>query len=468
MEKWDIHMHRFMSMLLDARPPGSQDDCNDGASVYSGCLGRAYAALHSAWAIQRVIDASKTKTDASTDVLRAWKSEMLDISGRYVDGSVRAKLSNKDRAKHSFLCGCSIGRHVIIALLESEKYRDDNSDQRRQCVSKINNAVGEVVALEASILSNDHETEHELMNGTSGWLYALLLIRAAVVNGKHLVTIELIERAALYITNHGQRYVFTAEEVGKSDGSDRDSIRRVPLQYKWHDKLYLGAAHGLCGIIVVLLDSMDAMRDVGESIFEEALKAIGTSVRLTITYILALRLPSGNLRTRPDSDRDRLVQWCHGAVGMGLMLVRCAETLGDDFNPLGGVGKAAASPASRFLDRNAFLVEADVAASLVSKTRQQKIDSNTWKGPGLCHGASGSAYLFLKLFDLTGRQEYLDEAELFASMLIAWPDESLLPNDRPYSLFEGVSGALCLLADLKAAHTNGSFFPGFGLPEQHH
>ena len=72
--------------------------------------------------------------------------------------------------------------------------------------------------------------------------------------------------------------------------------------------------------------------------------------------------------------------------------------------------------------------------------------------------ASGSAYLLLKLFDLTGRQEYLDEAEVFASMLAAWPDGCSPVSS--YSLFEGISGALCLFADLKAA----GLLPSFGLP----
>ena len=39
-------------------------------------------------------------------------------------------------------------------------------------------------------------------------------------------------------------------------------------------------------------------------------------------------------------------------------------------------------------------------------------------------------------------------------------------ENASYAIFEGVAGALCLVADLRAAATRRSFFPGFGLPRK--
>jgi len=40
------------------------------------------------------------------------------------------------------------------------------------------------------------------------------------------------------------------------------------------------------------------------------------------------------------------------------------------------------------------------------------------KGVGICHGVSGNAYVFLSLYQLTGKAEYLYRAEAFASLLL--------------------------------------------------
>ena len=456
MAEWDVELHTFLSRLREGRPPGSRLDCQDGASLYYGCLGRAYAAMHAAWALQRVIDAAMMQTttasvtfadsnDNDLEMLRAWKSEMLDLAGQYLSGSTRAKMCRDAQNKPSFLGGSIVGRNMITALLESEKLLCDERNETSELI--IDQALREIIGFEGLVLE-ECETVHGLVNGSSGWLHALLFIRAAVVGGKKLVSIELIEKTALHIITQGHRYARGNAE-----------IKRIPLQFKSHDNLDLGAAHGMCGIIVVLLDAMDAMRDVGASIFEDSLRRIDVAVRLTVTYILELR----NLRSSA-GEGGKIIQWCNGVVGLGLMLVRCAETLGDHFNPLGSAGSASSS--SRFLDRSAFLVEADMAATVVQKRMQQNTDTNSWKGPGLCHGASGCAYLFLQLWNLTGHQQYLDEAHAIASMLLSWPDSDLYSNDRPYSLFEGVAGALCLVADLRAAATRRSFFPGFGLPRK--
>ncbi|KAF0310521.1 LanC-like protein 3 [Amphibalanus amphitrite] len=71
------------------------------------------------------------------------------------------------------------------------------------------------------------------------------------------------------------------------------------------------------------------------------------------------------------------------------------------------------------------------------------------KGPGICHGVAGSGYVFLLLYRLTGDQRHLHRAQQFASAIFTeqFQRHSRQP-DCPYSLFEGLAGTVCFLADL--------------------
>jgi len=73
------------------------------------------------------------------------------------------------------------------------------------------------------------------------------------------------------------------------------------------------------------------------------------------------------------------------------------------------------------------------------------------KGLGLCHGVSGNAYTFLMLFRATGDKVHLERALNFA--YFGWHDPRLLEKlvktpDSPYSLFEGIAGAVYFYHDL--------------------
>lgn len=89
---------------------------------------------------------------------------------------------------------------------------------------------------------------------------------------------------------------------------------RCPLMYEWHGKKYWGAAHGLAGIMSVLMD-MDLKPDELED------------VKGTLSYMIKNRFPRGNYPSSEGSDSDRLVHWCHGAPGVALTLVKAAEVI---------------------------------------------------------------------------------------------------------------------------------------------
>ena len=93
-----------------------------------------------------------------------------------------------------------------------------------------------------------------------------------------------------------------------------------------------------------------------------------------------------------------------------------------------------------------------------------------YQGVGLCHGISGSAFVFLACHRsaaasrVEGRAEaserQLRRAQRFALYAAQhWSDLYRIP-DRPASLYEGLSGALVLwsqvLGSLRAAHACGA------------
>ena len=71
------------------------------------------------------------------------------------------------------------------------------------------------------------------------------------------------------------------------------------------------------------------------------------------------------------------------------------------------------------------------------------------KGPGICHGVAGNGYVFLILYRLTNDQKHLYRASCFADFLTnsKFLNEARTP-DRPLSLYEGIAGTVCFLADV--------------------
>ena len=78
---------------------------------------------------------------------------------------------------------------------------------------------------------------YEVLYGHAGYLYALLFVGELVPGG---LDESLVEQEVMAIL-----------DAGESGG--RSSASRSPLMFTWHGKRYLGAAHGLAGILTVLL-----------------------------------------------------------------------------------------------------------------------------------------------------------------------------------------------------------------------
>ncbi|PRQ31358.1 putative lanthionine synthetase C [Rosa chinensis] len=248
---------------------------------------------------------------------------------------------------------------------------------------------------------------NELLYGRAGYLWACSFLNKNVGNGTISTT----------------RIRSVVDEIIK-DGRQLAKKGRSSLMYEWHGKKYWGAAHGLAGIMYVLMTVQLKREEVED-------------VKGTLRYMIKNRFPSGNFLSSEGSESDRLVHWCHGAPGVALTLVRAAEVFGDE-----------------------EFVQAAIDAGEVVWRR------GLLKRVGLCHGISGNTYVFLSLYRLTGKVEYLYRAKAFACFLYdkglkLISEGRMHGGDRPYSLFEGVGGMAHLFLDM--TEPSEARFPGYEL-----
>lgn len=149
----------------------------------------------------------------------------------------------------------------------------------------------------------------------------------------------------------------------------------------------------------------------------------------------ALQEQDGNFPIASGSEKKRnadkrLVHWCHGAPGAVYFLLRAYQIYNDQ----------------KYLDA------CKKAADLIWKKGLLR------KGAGICHGVSGNGYAFLMLFKVTQDTRYLYRAIKFTEFLSKsrFIRKAIIP-DRPYSLYEGIAGAVCFLIDL--IHIDHANFP---------
>jgi hypothetical protein len=255
--------------------------------------------------------------------------------------------------------------------------------------------------------------ECDVLYGRAGALQVILFLR------KHLQSPHLahdtVVQIATDILEEGSRYAATHPDIG------------FPLLWKWHDSLYLGAAHGVVGILQTLLSlpktELEGLPDGHDYV---------QFIHQTIDELDSYCYSGGNLQSRirvgEPPGTDRLVHWCHGAPGHVLLLMQAAEVYGD----------------CRHLERAKHIAEAVVWHRGLLR-----------KGVGLCHGISGSVYALLA----AGRADpsLVHKAAYFVDFAMKHVDELELVPDHPYSVFEGMAGLGILCLDM--VHPSSALFP---------
>ena len=186
----------------------------------------------------------------------------------------------------------------------------------------------------------------------------------------------------------------------------------------WMQSLYgvaarrLGPVHGVVGNVLVLLDCVDDERrkrlrsNTAAILMRTAVREDGLA-NWPICVGTGLETEDGEIR----------LQWCAGAPGI-------------------------VASAASYLDEE--LLEA--GANLTWSAGAPGMD----KGSGICHGTAGNGYAFLKVFERTGDERWLERARRFAMHAL----EQVERRGRGrYSLWTGDVGVALFAADCLEART---------------
>nr|CAD7574156.1 unnamed protein product [Timema californicum] len=316
-------------------------------------------------------------------------------------------------------------------------------------------SAGGVVSLVPEVSNLKSDLPDEILYGRAGYLYNLLYLNKHI--GPDTVSPDHIKQVVAALLQSGQQLA-------------RKEKRSVPLMYMWHGKYYIGGAHGISGILYMLLLVTSAILQSGCNLaHQEKIKVplmyrwygeyyvgaahgisgilytlllakkylfqteLDTLLRPTIDYLQGIRYPSKNFPSSLNSDSDRLVHWCHGAPGAVYLFTEAYKVFGDD----------------QYMQTALDCGEVVWKRGLLAK------------GYSICHGVSGNAYTFLHLYQVTGDLKHLHRACQFADWCFTYGKHQTQIPDRPLSLFEGIAGVIYFLFDIQ--EPNKAQFPGYSL-----
>ncbi|XP_016952104.1 lanC-like protein 3 homolog [Drosophila biarmipes] len=322
----------------------------------------------------------------------------LDHAASFIrNAKANAKRYKKRSAeRYSFLCGNAGIYAVSAAISQALKDTEELSNDLANFKSGIPSS--------QEFMHTKYGCD-EVLVGRAGYLSGCYWLND-VLPEKKITDDDLVSICQLIVTS--------GREYSKINNSP------CPLMYQYHGTEYLGAAHGLCAILHMLLDS-PWFRTIPISAPAAELR----DIKRSIDFFLELQDSDGNFPVALEdlrSGRDkRLVHWCHGAPGAVYVLAK----------------------AYLIFKEEKYLASLRRCADMVWKKGFLR------KGPGICHGVAGNGYVFLLLFRLTNEMKYLYRAHKFMELLTdAEFKQRARTPDRPHSLYEGVAGTVCFLVDL--------------------
>ncbi|KAJ7832201.1 hypothetical protein B0H13DRAFT_242264 [Mycena leptocephala] len=369
-------------------------------------------------------------------------------------------LSSPSSGSHSSFLETVVGIATLILVRAIEHLSTTATfstspfrDSWTSCAQLVTSATS--MAVSEDRRETDDDGGCEVLYGRAGLLYALLRLRSvsrrsdinttdsnsadSVMKIKALSSKAQLQLLVQSIIHRGQSgaATYAVELAGK--------LPAPPLMWAWHGKRYLGAAHGVAGILhILLLCPADVIRPYMESIL------------LTVEWLIGCQDVHGNWPTAAPiddstSNGEHLVQWCHGASGILLLLctvLRCATTT--SAAPLLGKVIASVQAGAGLVYRHGLLS----------------------KGVGLCHGVGGSVFALLAVSDVldpartkktktsksnetqlsTEENYYLVRAVHLAQLAanheaLTARGEMSVP-DHPWSLYEGMAGMCCAWAEV--------------------
>lgn len=315
----------------------------------------------------------------------------LQNAKKFIDHA-RKFIGKKTEDSASLLCG-NAGIFAVSAVIHQNLRRLQMAQEDRNQFN-----AGYQVCLQANF--NRHGSD-EILFGRAGYL------SGAFWMNQHLpvalrIKPEVTSKICDVMIEAGLQY-------------SRSHNLNIPMMWECYGKQYLGAAHGICGILHMILESPMFSGNLEELSEKQYL------VKETIDAFLRMQNAEGNLPSAYGKPDLKLIHWCHGAPGAVYLFAKAYLVFKD----------------CKYLD--ACLLCGDLVWD----------KGLLRKGPGICHGVAGNGYVFLLLYRLTNEQKHLYRAAQFADFLTH--DEFLQganTPDRPMSLYEGLAGTICFLIDL--------------------
>lgn len=331
---------------------------------------------------------------------------LFDHYGKYFDDPTY--ISKAAEMVHSCVSKLNSRRQVTFLIgsagplsLGAVLHNNIDIEESRAMISKLK-------SLSDYVLADNEYLPDELLYGRVGYLFCLLFVNKNITPSPF--DDSLIKQVVQSILKSGK--VYSAKTSNES-----------PLMYAWHDTEYLGGAHGLGGILYLLLQAR-------EYLTESELK---NEIEPSLKYLQQLKFPSGNFPSSLGKETDKLIHWCHGAPSMTMLFSLAYKVFGNE-------------------DYRKTAIE---CGEVIWNRGLLK------KGCGICHGVAGNAYSFINLYQETKDIKYLYRACKFAEWCFD-PEEHQTKNaDRPFSLYEGLAGTIYFLIDLQKPLL--AKFPGFTL-----
>uniref|UniRef100_A0A336MBR5 LanC-like protein 3 homolog n=1 Tax=Culicoides sonorensis TaxID=179676 RepID=A0A336MBR5_CULSO len=374
-------IRNYVEIILDKTHPLKNGGSNRRGDLYVGDAGIAYMLIKIHQNLKNLLSIPA-----------------LEYAKVYVE-SAKENLSTYPDKSCAFLSG-NAGIYAVSAVINN--LSDNQSGVQADIKSYLK---GLSVCTKPSFGGTD-STGDEFLVGRAGYLAGIYYMNQNInpIQIKNSIIVEI----CTMMINKGRMY---AEE------QELD----IPIMYQYHDREYLGAAHGLCSILWAFLESPWYAWKSEDGIYPNISITKYNDIKETIDYLLEIQDPEGGFPSKLNSFDKKLIHWCHGAPGVIYLLAK-AYLIFNEEKYLDGCKKCAENIWNKGL---------------------------LFKGPGICHGIAGNGYAFLMMFRLTRNQKYLYRAHKFMEFLTNdhFKKNARIP-DRPYSLYEGLAGTVCFLIDL--------------------
>ncbi|KAJ1528766.1 hypothetical protein ONE63_007153 [Megalurothrips usitatus] len=379
-DNWVGKTTELINLVTTKLPPSARD--GDGG-LYVGTGGIGYMFYH----------VSESPLFASD------KEQLIQKGLEYVKAAIVFNSQNDAPMKQSDKCAFLLGPAGIYALAAVLHNAAGNISEAQHFCQLYKSLSSLCIPVDFLPCGGD-----ELLVGRAGYLCGALWLHK--VFGTPIVPIPELHKVCQSIITSGRNYAQRTKS-------------QSPLMFAYYSTEYLGAAHGVSGILQMLMSVPG---------FLQSDPSAERDVRVTIDYLLGVQSLDGNfpaatdeLRYKSRRPEDDLVHWCHGAPGVVYLMAK----------------------AYILWQEESYLQSCIRCADLVWEKGLLK------KGPGICHGVAGNGYVFLILYRLTQNQMYLQKAQQFAQFIFS--DEFQAGSrspDTPFSLFEGLAGTVCYLSDV--------------------